>query len=116
VTFFAAAVPPFALVLSRLQPELGRELYTLVFIAIGWTPIGFRITTNYILELAPESEHPRYLSLSQMCTAAVILSSPIFGALIDVVGYEPVFLSVTGLILTGGFLTFRLAEPRAQSR
>lgn len=116
VTFFAAAVPPFALVLSRMPPELGRELYTLVFIAIGWTPIGFRIITHYILELAPESEHPRYLSLSQMCTAAVILSSPIFGALIDVAGYEPVFLAVTGLILTGGFLTFGLAEPRSQSR
>jgi predicted MFS family arabinose efflux permease len=116
VTFGAAAVPCLALALSRLGPERIGELYTLVFIAIGCIPIGFRITTNYILELAPESEHARYLSLAQICNAAVILSSPLFGLLLDVLGYEPVFLAVTGLILVGGVMTFGLVEPRHQSR
>ncbi len=112
VIFATALVPPLALALSHLEPALGRSLYTLVFVAIGLLPIGFRLTSNYILEIAPQSEHPRYLSLSQVCTAAVILSSPLFGLMVDLAGYEWVFLSVTALVLTGGLLTFGLVEPR----
>lgn len=116
ITFCAACVPCIALLLSRLDPALGGNLYSLVFISMGCIPIGFRLTANYILELAPESEHARYLSLAQICNAAVVLSSPIFGLMVDVLGYEPVFLTVTALILTAGGLTFGLAEPRDQSR
>ena len=62
--------------------------------------------------LGARSEHPRYLSLAQLCTAAVILSSPLFGWMIDQAGYESVFAVVTVLILLGGALTFTLEEPR----
>jgi len=110
-----ASIPPFALFVSRLEPELGRELFALVFIGVGLTPIGMRLTGNYILELAPESDHPRYLSIAQVCTAAVITSSPLFGWGVDVLGYEAVFIAVTGMLLAGGAMTFSLAEPRQQN-
>lgn len=115
VIFASAAVPPFALGLTYLPPALGRELFTWVFVGIGITPIAFRLATNYVLEIAPSEDHPRYLSLQQVCTAAVILSSPIFGLLVDVAGFEGVFLAVTGLVLVAGVMTYRLVEPRAGS-
>ncbi len=57
--------------------------------------------------------HTRYLSIYQLCTAAVLMSSPAFGLAVDVAGFEPVILAVTALIAGGGMLTFRLVEPRA---
>jgi hypothetical protein len=112
VIFASALVPPLALVLSRLEPEQGRELFALVFVGVGLTPIGLRLLTNYILEFAPATDHPRYLSISQLCTAAVISTSPLFGMLVDRIGYEWVFIAITGLMALGGVLTFRLVEPR----
>jgi hypothetical protein len=114
VVFATAAVPPLALVLSHLEPELGRGLFPLVFVGIGVLPIGLRLLVNYTLEICPESEHTRYLSISQLCAAAVLLSSPAFGLAIDATDFEPVFLVVTALIASGGVLTFRLVEPRSQ--
>lgn len=112
--FASAAVPPLALVMVQLPKELGRALFTWVFVGIGLTPIVFRLAANYVLEIAPAQDHPRYLSLAQLCNAAVILSSPLFGLLIDFAGFEGVFIAVTLLMLLGGVLTFRLVEPRAQ--
>jgi predicted MFS family arabinose efflux permease len=105
-------VPPIALLISHLPLEVGRSLYAWVFVGIGFTPIVFRLTTNYVLEIAPEMEHPRYLSIAQMCNAVVILSSPLFGSMIDVTGFETAFAVVTALMLAGVLLTFRLIEPR----
>jgi MFS family permease len=113
VTLFAASlVPLFALTLSHLPGDLGRELFPLVFVGIGITPIALRLTANYVLEISPAAEHPRYLSLSQLCTAAVLVTSPGFGWMIDAAGYDGVFSVVAALIAAGGVLTFRLAEPR----
>ncbi len=112
--FVTALVPPLALTITYLPVELGRTLYTWVFVGIGFTPIVFRLTSNYILEIAPEMDHPRYLSLAQLCNAVVILSSPLFGLMIDATGFELAFWLVTGLIAAGGLLTFRLSDPRAR--
>ena len=109
-----ALVPPLALAISHLPIELGRSLYAWVFVGIGFTPLVFRLTTNYILEIAPEMDHPRYLSIAQLCNAAVILSSPFFGSMIDVTGFEAAFAVVTTLMLAGVLLTFRLSDPRRQ--
>ncbi|MGE4609384.1 MAG: MFS transporter [Myxococcota bacterium] len=112
--FISALAPPLALAISHFPVELGRSLYTWVFVGIGLTPIVFRLTANYILEIAPEMDHPRYLSLAQLCNAVVILTSPIFGLMIDVSGFEGAFGVVTALMVAGGLLTFRLTEPRAR--
>lgn len=112
----SAAVPVFALALTRIDPGTGRDLFALVFVGIGWTPIAFRITANYVLELAPPAEHPRYLAIAQLCPTLVMLVSPLFGAGVDVLGYEPVFLGVAVLLLLAALLTFRLADPRGRER
>jgi predicted MFS family arabinose efflux permease len=114
VVFVTAGVPPLALILSHLEPELGRRLFPLVFVGIGVLPIGLRLLVNYTLEICPESEHTRYLSIAQLCAATVLLSSPFFGLAIDATDFEPVFLAVTALIASGGLLTFRLVEPRGR--
>ncbi len=112
--FFSAAVPLGALSLTHVDPALGRGLFTWVFVGIGWTPIAIRLTANYVLEISPSAEHPRYLAISQLGAAAAMLTAPLFGALIDVAGYEPAFLLATGAIALGGLLTFRLDDPRAR--
>ena len=114
VIFASALVPPLALLIAQLPEETGRALFTWVFVGIGLTPIAFRLSANYILEIAPDEEHPRYLSIAQICNAAVILSSPIFGQMVDVAGFEGVFLSVAALIAIGGLLTFALDDPRSR--
>jgi MFS family permease len=112
----SALVPCLAVVIAGLGAERGGALYPLVFLGLGMTPIGFRLLSNYILELAPESEHPRYLSLFQLCAAVVVLWSPLLGWLIDRIGYTPVFLAVSAAIATAALLTFGLVEPRHRSR
>ncbi len=112
LTFAAAGVPLLALWLAFQPPELARRFFLWIFVAIGLIPIGFRVITNYLLEIAPAEDHPRYLSLNQLCTAAAFLASPFFGLLIDLTSFELVFALEAGLMLLGGLLTFRLVEPR----
>jgi MFS family permease len=116
LVFAAAAIPVFAVALTHLETETGRALFPLVFMGIGLTPIGFRVLSNYVLELSPASEHPRYLSLAQLCTAAAFLASPLLGLLIDLTSFELVFLLEAVAMLVGGLLTFRLVEPRHGAR
>ncbi len=111
-----ATVPLLALGMAALGPEVGGPLFPLVFVGIGLTPMGIRVLANYILEVAPESEHPRYLAINQLCTSLVLLGSPAFGHLLDGLGYGIVFSAVALLVGSGGLLTFFLEEPRADHR
>jgi MFS family permease len=110
--FASAGIPLFAIGLTHLDRETARGLFLWVFAGIGLVPLGFRVIMNYLLEISPADDHARYLSLSQLCTAASFLASPLFGLLIDVTSFEVVFVLEAGLLVLGGVLTFRLAEPR----
>jgi predicted MFS family arabinose efflux permease len=112
LVFAASSIPLFAIWLSGLEPETARSLFVWVFVGIGLTPIGFRVIQNYLLEISPPDDHPRYLSLSQLCTATSFVAAPFFGLLIDITSFELVFGLQAGLMLVGGVLTFRLVEPR----
>ena len=90
----------------------GRLLFPLVFALIGLTPVAQKTFNNYTLELAAPENHPRYLSTLNLCMAAPILCSPIVGWLISLLSFELVYYGVTGLLLLGWLLSFRLAEPR----
>ena len=93
--------------------EFGRTMYPLVFFLLGLTPITVRFLTNYTLEVTDRSRHPLYLStLGLFISMPVIATSLIFGALIDIAGFETVFLIVVGVLLVGLVNTFRLKEPR----
>ena len=57
-------------------------------------------------------QSPRYVSTMGLCFAVPFILSPLVGKLIDVIGFQPIFLAISGLIGVGALLTFRMAEPR----
>ncbi len=105
--------PLCALALVHAPRPFADRAFVVVFLLLGPMPLAMRISSNYLLELAPEAEHARYISIVQVVTAAFMLTSPLFGLAIDVLGYEAVFLGVVGLILWGEWLAGGLADPRA---
>jgi hypothetical protein len=110
--FASAATPVLALFVARLEPELGRRLFPLIFVGVGLTPVVIRLFQNYMLEITPRGDHPRALSITQIASVVALAASPLFGALIDAAGYAPVFLIVAGSLAIAGGITFLIAEPR----
>jgi len=106
-----AVLPVIAIVLAH-WPEWGADLYPLVFLFVGLTPVGFKTIGNYALEISTAQEHPRYLSTLGLCFAAPLVLSPVLGWMVEATGYEAVFLAVSGGVFAGWLLTFRLREPR----
>src|SRR5690606_29963041 len=88
------------------------ELFWLIFIPLGMTPINLKTMTGYTLEIAPTHEHPRYLSTLSLCLALPFCFSPLVGWLVDLTSFEVVFSGGAALIFLGCLLTFRLYEPR----
>lgn len=110
---FAAALTPIAaLGLAGEWLPAGAGPFWLTFFLLGLTPVTFRSFSNFALELADPSQHPRYLSTLKLSMAVPFVFSPVVGWLVDLVGFEAVFGTVAALIALGGLLTFRLAEPR----
>ncbi len=111
--FFAGALTPiFAVVLTQVDPSIGRYGFPVIFVLLGFTPVTQRTLINYTLEISPTVEHPRYLSTLSVCAAAPILFGPLTGWLIDLTSFELIFTAGAVLIATSGFLTFALIEPR----
>ena len=88
------------------------HLYAIVFFLLGITPVIVKIIQNYVLEIVEPEEHPKYLSTVSLCMVMPVLLSPGVGWIIDVLGFEIVFITTAGLMLFGWGLTFRLWEPR----
>jgi hypothetical protein len=76
------------------------------------TPVVLRTLQNYTLEVAAPEDHAVYLSTLSLCMAVPMFLSPLAGYFIDRLGFEPVFLTIAGLIMASWLLTFRLQEPR----
>jgi MFS-type transporter involved in bile tolerance (Atg22 family) len=106
-------VPPvLALIASGLETS-GQFWFNVVFFLVGLTPVTFRVLFNYTLEVTGNSEHPRYLStLGLMMAGPAILTSALFGAMVDWISFEFVFAMVVVCLLAGWVLTFTLSEPR----
>lgn len=92
--------------------SLGIRLYGSVFVFVGMTPVVLRTIQNYTLEVAAPQDHAVYLSTLSLCMAVPMFLSPLAGHFVDRFGFEPVFLTIAGLIMTSWLLTFRLSEPR----
>ena len=110
--FGTAIVPLLALLFTSGIVGLGPQHFWLTFFFLGLTPVTIKTLTNYSLELAEPSRHPLYVSTLQACLAVPFCLSPLVGWLVDLVGFEPVFLGISGVILLGGLASFRLHEPR----
>lgn len=110
---FASAVAPlYAVSLPHFGQLWGARLFWMVFIALGVTPLVLRVLVNYTLEICEPEQHPRYLSTVNLCIAVPFLFSPLVGWVVDLIGFEPVFLFTAGLIILSGWLTYALDEPR----
>ena len=105
-------VPVLAIILAG-HPELARRYFFIVFIILGATPVVIRMMNHFVLELVPAPDHPRYLScLSLSIALPVIAGSQIIGILLPIVGFMPLFLGVSGLVLVGTIFTLLIGEPR----
>lgn len=106
------SVPLIALGIARWGEPSGAS-FTTVFFLIGATPVTIRTLSNYCLELAGRELQPRYLSTLSLCTAGpAILTAPLVGWLVDLVGFEWMFLAVEGCMVAAWLMTFVLVEPR----
>jgi len=114
--FGSGIAPAFAISLPHLPGYMGANLFWIVFIPLGITPLVLRTLLNYTLEICEITEQPRYLSTVNLCLAVPFLFSPAVGWLVDHAGFELVFLSAVGLIMLGGLVTFFLDEPRLRAR
>ena len=106
------AVPLLALGLSR-SGNFGASWYFLVFCGVGITPVIIRLLQHYCLELVPRQQQPQYLSTLNLAMAGpAILTSALLGALLDVLGFEAIFLSIGACLVLGWMLSALLVEPR----
>jgi MFS family permease len=112
LVFGSAAAPAFAVSLIRLPNHLGEDLFWLVYVALGVTPLVHRTLLNYALEICTPDAHARYQSIVTLGVVIPFLLSPAVGWLIDAIGFESVFMATIVLILLSGLMTFRLDEPR----
>ena len=107
--------PIMALTLARME-GVGSAGFTIVFGLLGLTPVTLRMLNNYTLEVTGNRDHPKYLStLSIAISVPPIFLSPLFGAMIDWIGFEAVFSIVISCVFCGWLLTFRIEEPRDNS-
>lgn len=114
--FGSGVAPAFAIALTRLPNGWGAGLFWLVYVPLGVTPLVPRTLLNYALEICEPAAHARYQSIVTLGIALPFLLSPLAGWLIDIVGFERVFVSMVVLVFVSGCLTFRLDEPRNRSR
>ncbi len=112
LVFGSAVAPLIAVLLPHCFGPVGASLFWAVYIPLGIIPLVSRILANYALEICQPAEHARYLSTVSLCLAVPFLLSPAVGWLVDVVGFTVVFSTTAVLIILGGFMTFRLEEPR----
>jgi len=110
--FLSACIPLVAVGISVLPLHLGRRLYWIVFACIGFIPVSQRITTNYVLEMAPQSLHAQYLGTLNLVRMLPVLISPLVGWAMDLFSFQPVLLVCSGLIFCSGVMTLWLKEPR----
>jgi hypothetical protein len=109
-------LPPVLALIASGQESTGEFWFNIVFFLVGLTPVTFRVLFNYTLEVTGNSEHPRYLStLGLMMAGPAILTSSLFGAMVDWISFEFVFGLVVVCLLLGWALTFTLIEPRKGS-
>ncbi len=114
--FGTASVPLLALLFTSGVGGWGPKHFWITFFFLGLTPVTIKTLTNYALELAEPARHPLYVATLHASLAVPFIFSPLVGWLVDLLGFESVFLGVSGTILLGGLASFWLIEPRHHQR
>lgn len=112
LVLFGMTTMPLAAIAAAATPSWGRPLYPGVFLLIGLTPVGFKTLANYTLEICGPEDHSRYLSTLGLCYALPLLLSPAVGLVVESVGFNAVFASVSAIVGAGWAATFAMHEPR----
>jgi MFS family permease len=104
-----------ALLISHL-PTVGLEkdlIFVLVFVFQGLHATAYNIGgSNFLLDLAPSSQRALYIGFAHGLVGAAIFASPLGGAIVDLLGFEPLFLFSLAFSLIAVALSLRLDEPR----
>lgn len=114
--FGTASVPLLALLFTSGVGGWGPKQFWITFFFLGLTPVTIKTLTNYALELTEPARHPLYVATLHASLAVPFIFSPLVGWLVDMLGFEQVFLRVSGVILLGGLVSFWLIEPRHHQR
>ena len=104
-----ASAPMVAIVLDAMHVTWA---FPFVFVLVGLTPVVIRLLMNYTLEVSPSEQHPAYLAAVNLVAGAPVLLSPIAGALVDVIGFAPVFGVISMCCAIGWYVAGSLDEPR----
>lgn len=88
---------------SSLMPAY---LFTVVFLVAGSTQSGRSIgLMALLLDIAPETERASYIGFVNTALGFVSFLPILAGAIIDRLGFEPIFFTATGLLLLGYLVT-----------
>ena len=109
----SATTPLVVTLLSLLPHATAVEWFWIVYVPLGLNPISLKLFTNYALELAPHAaEHPRYVSIVGAALALPFILSPLVGLAVDGIGFGPVFVVGSAVIVGGALIGIGLPEPR----
>lgn len=119
VALTALLAPALALLVAHL-PEMGPDkslIFTLVFVLSGaHQPASFIGSSNYLLELAPAGERAMYVGFTNTTIGLAVFTSPVGGAIVDWLGFEPLFFFSLACSLVAVVLSLGLDEPRDKDR
>jgi MFS family permease len=104
-----------ALLVFRMpETEIDKSLiFGLVFVFLGLHATASGIgNINYVLELAPTSKRAIYIGFANGVVGLALFASPLAGAVVDWLGFVPLFLFVLACGLIAVMLSLRLEEPR----
>jgi len=115
---WSALLPPaLALLIPALETG-GLETslaFTLVFVAQGiWYTTDVIGSMNYVMEIAPAVQRAIYIGFANGAVGAVLFISPLGGAVVDWLGFTPLFVFALLCALVAVFFSLRLEEPRAR--
>lgn len=83
-------------------------LFTAVFVTAGSTQSGRSISLMaLLLDIAPDAERASYIGFVNTVLGLVSFLPILAGAVIDWLGFEPIFFTATGLLLLGYLVTRR---------
>jgi MFS family permease len=112
----AVLSPALALLVAHL-PEEAVPKASLVF-ALVFAFRGLHVTassiggSNYVLELASSEERPTYVGFANGLTGLALFLSPLGGAVVDRLGFTPLFLLSLTCGLVAVLFSLGLREPR----
>jgi hypothetical protein len=111
-----AVLPACLALMIAWLPPMGLEKYQLFGLVFLFQGLHKTITViagnNYVLELAPSSERVLYVGFANGLIGLTLFATPLGGALVDWLGFRPLFLFALISGLAAVALALRLEEPR----